>query len=86
MKTNAILMALPLALALGACGDPGGEDTADLQPDAVEPSETGMTEETDTTADPMDDAMMADDTMMDDSLVEEPMTDDPLMEDPSGTP
>lgn len=81
-----LLVATPFALALSACGDREGADTADMQPDAVEPGASGMTEETD----PMDDAIMTDDTMtedsmMDDPMMEEPMRDDPMMDDSSET-
>ncbi len=84
MKKLAMIAALPIALSVAACGDSvDGTDTADLEPNAVEPMDQGMTDPT-ATPDPvttgtetgaMDDEVAAGPT---DTATGDPMETDPM--------
>ena len=80
MKTSALLAALPLTIALAACGEaPDGGDTADLAPDAVT---AGTGETTDETYQPGEDGPLQNDVVPADDMVEDTM-EDPMMEEPA---
>ncbi len=67
MTKSAFLFALPLALAISACGNPDGGDTADLAPDAVT---AGTGEATDTEYQPGEDGPLQNDVVPGDEPVE----------------
>lgn len=73
MKKLAIL-ALPLAMALGACGETATE-TEEMPADTAADTMTN-----DPMTDPMADDTMADDTMTD-PMADDAMADDPMAED-----
>ena len=67
MTKSVTLLALPLALALSACGEADGGDTADLAPDAVT---AGTGEPTDSEYQPGEDGPLQNDVVPGDEPVE----------------
>ena len=86
MKKFAIIAALPFALSVAACGDSvDGTDTTDLEANAVEPMDQGMSDPRETPAPmmtgtetgTMDDTMTTPPT---DTATGEPMEANPMAE------
>ena len=86
MKKFAIIAALPFALSVAACGDSvDGTDTTDLEANAVEPMDQGMSDPMETPAPMMTgtETGTMDDTMTPpptDTATGEPMESDPMAE------
>ena len=70
MKKIALIAALPVALTLAACGETGGEDTADMGADATAPMDAGTSVEGTETATGTD-AMADGGTMTDEQRAEQ---------------
>ncbi|MBX7481559.1 hypothetical protein [Qipengyuania qiaonensis] len=86
MTKFAMIIALPIALSVAACGDSiDGTDTADLEADAVEPMDQGMTDPVET-PEPMMTGTETETGTMDDGMTAEPAdgtATDPMATDPA---